>query len=63
MNHRHGGYFLISHCKNINKFSERFIHILLKIFVYNLMLMPRTTAFGNRSEMGVGALKKLRVAC
>ena len=62
MNHRHEGYFLISYYKNINKFSERFIHILLKIIVYNRMLMPRITASGSRLQMDE-ALKELRVAC
>ena len=57
------GYFLISYYKNINKFSERFIHILLKIIVYNRMLMPRITASGSRLEMETEALKELRVAC
>jgi len=57
------GYFLISYYKNINKFSERFIHILLKIIVYNRMLMLRITAAGSRSEMEVGAFKELRVIC
>jgi len=53
----------MTYCKNINKFSERFIHILLKIIVYNRMLMPRITAFGRRLEMETEVLKGLRVAC
>jgi hypothetical protein len=62
LNHRHGGYFLISYCKNINQFSERYIHILPKIIVYNHM-MPRIPAFGSRSEMETEDLTALRVAC
>ena len=62
MNHRHGGYFLMSY-KNINKFYERFIRILLKTIIYNRMLMPRITAFGRRLEMETKVLKDLRAAC
>ena len=63
MIHGHGEYFVIIYCKNINKFAERFVHILLKIIVYNRMLMPRVTASGSGLEMQIEALKELRVAC
>ena len=62
MNHRHRGYFLMP-CKNINKFSEKFIRILLKTIIYNRMLMPGITVSGSRLEMKIRSLKDLRVVC
>ena len=63
MIHGYGGIFFITYCKDINKFTDRFIHNLLKIIVYNCMLVPRITAFGSRLEMEPGAFNDLRVAC
>jgi hypothetical protein len=63
MIHRHGRYFLIPYFKNIKKFADQFIHVLLKIIIYNFLVMRRIIAFISRPEKEIETLKERRVAC
>ena len=63
MIHGDGRNIRIFCCKNVKKFSDRYIRILLKINGNIRLLTSGITALRSGPEMEVEILKALRVAC